>query len=545
MSFSTQDFDATVANSATPKKTFNELLAQQSTKIEMGVYFERFTSRFFPNQDLSFMNYFLELCSEENDGQFIVHHSKLIEYGIVTSTESSDIRKKLRALGLSENEDFEVGDISELRIQGGTSTKKIYHLTPKAFKLCLMRARRYSTQTVDPTIYCEYYLILENVHAYYIRYEKMFMASREARLLGEKEDRISELCVQVAEQTLVIKDQSGDIKELKDMSKDQINKIDEQSNQIAQLLGYAKDTKATAERTEVYAKQTYVSMSVFLELLIRVGTSNTVFKNILEQHEEVNGRGIENRWFPGVAKMKFLVFIGFYSPDDNKIYVYNVARNMSKSYFDRVKQLHEANRNMIMFPPRVISLLGCDVNEESALIIKGEFYVGSYKAKQKLMEITVDADTSRKDAFKIFLAGVDKARQHRFHNYQTIIDSHLARNDIDKSNREALESIKSYDDEFHAKAKNWIIHFALSRVCRKKSGVGYMYNIKLSKVTKARTDMLDDNERPAMLNDSDYALARLYQVLSDHDVLEHIRGLRERGLINDDDFEAMNNSKTL
>ena len=346
-----------------------------------------------------------------------------------------------------------------------------------------------------------------------------------------KEDKIDELC--------------RDINELKEMNKDQIDKLDAQSNQINQLLGYAKDTKATAERTEVYAKQTYVSMSVFLELLIRVGTSNTVFKNILEQHEEVNGRVVENRWFPGVTRMKFLVFIGFYSPDDNKIYVYNVARNMGKSYSDRVKQLYEENRNMIMFPPRVISLLGCDVNEESTLITKGEFYVGSYKQNRKLMEITVEADTSCKDAFKIFQAGAAKARQHRFHNYQTIIDSHLARNDIDKSNREALESIKSYDDEFHAKAKNWIIHFALSRVCRKKSGVGYMYNIKLSKVTKARTDMLDDNERPAMLNDSDYALARLYQVLSDHDVLEHIRGLRERGLINDDDFEAMNNSKTL
>jgi len=42
-------------------------------------------------------------------------------------------------------------DIREnLRIGG--RPKKVYMLTPEAFKTCLMRARRYPNQTVDPQV---------------------------------------------------------------------------------------------------------------------------------------------------------------------------------------------------------------------------------------------------------------------------------------------------------------------------------------------------------------------------------------------------------
>ena len=211
MSLSTQTFDAAVANSDTPKKTFNELLSQQPIKVDMGDYFEIFTSRFYPDQDLSFMNYFLELCSEENEGQFIVPHGKLIEYGVMTSARSNDVGSKLGSLGLSENEDFELRDVSQLRTQGGTSTKNIYLLTPDAFKLCLMRAQRRRAQPIDPVVYSMYYLILEKVQCYYMRYEAMF----KDKMINDKDSNIAAL--------------RGDINELKDMNRE--------------LLGFAKDQK--------------------------------------------------------------------------------------------------------------------------------------------------------------------------------------------------------------------------------------------------------------------------------------------------------------
>jgi hypothetical protein len=120
------------------------------------------------------MEYFLELT--EHEGEFYVHHDKLIEYGVMSSVRSSAVKVKLDALGLVENEDYsELQDVLQLRPQGGTSTKKVYILTPEAFKTCLLRARRYPNQTVDSKIYSKYYLLLEKTYKLYTDYEKQLL----------------------------------------------------------------------------------------------------------------------------------------------------------------------------------------------------------------------------------------------------------------------------------------------------------------------------------------------------------------------------------
>jgi hypothetical protein len=56
------------------------------------------------------LEYFLELTTHE--GEFVVHHEKLVEYGIMTSGRSSAVKTKLDALELVENEDYsELQDI--------------------------------------------------------------------------------------------------------------------------------------------------------------------------------------------------------------------------------------------------------------------------------------------------------------------------------------------------------------------------------------------------------------------------------------------------
>jgi hypothetical protein len=119
------------------------------------------------------LEYFLELTTQE--GEFVVHHKKMIEYGIVTSNRSSTIKEKLDNLRLAENEEYQLQDVLQLRPQGGTSIKKIYMLTPEAFKKCLMRAQRRPKQKVDPVIYCDYYLLLEKTYKLYTDYEKQLL----------------------------------------------------------------------------------------------------------------------------------------------------------------------------------------------------------------------------------------------------------------------------------------------------------------------------------------------------------------------------------
>ena len=65
----------------------------------------------------------------------------------MTSTESSKVKEKMKNLNLVEGEDFTLADVRE-RGRSGAQTHKHYHLTPEAFKKCLMRAQRRANQPV-------------------------------------------------------------------------------------------------------------------------------------------------------------------------------------------------------------------------------------------------------------------------------------------------------------------------------------------------------------------------------------------------------------
>jgi uncharacterized coiled-coil DUF342 family protein len=176
-------------------------------------FFKEVHTTYYSTQDISFMDYFLELINHDNE--FYIHHSKLIEYGIMTSTQSYKVKTKLDDYGLIEGVDFTLNDIVEPVAQGGFVVSKHYHLTPYAFKICLMRSRKYKNQPVDPTVYCTYYLLLEKVYKYYTDYERLY----SKKLVSMKDDKIDSL----------------------------ERKIDAQSEEIRKLIGYTKETKLQNE----------------------------------------------------------------------------------------------------------------------------------------------------------------------------------------------------------------------------------------------------------------------------------------------------------
>ena len=94
------------------------------------------------------MEYFLELC-DKNEDEFDIPHTKLIEYGVMTSTRSSNVKEKLDSLGLEIEVNYRLLDVQQPVKQGGFSTKKVYKLNNKSFKICLMRAQRRPNQPVD------------------------------------------------------------------------------------------------------------------------------------------------------------------------------------------------------------------------------------------------------------------------------------------------------------------------------------------------------------------------------------------------------------
>jgi uncharacterized coiled-coil protein SlyX len=142
----------------------------------------------------------------------------------MTSTESSKVKDKLNDLRLVNEEDYTRADICE-RGKSGAQIHKHYNLTPDAFKKCLMRAQRRANQPVDPVVYVDYYLLLEKIIKLYNDYQSGYLK----KVLSTKDAKIDELIKQ---------------------NNVQNQKIDAQSAQIAELLGYAKDTRDTLDEVQ-------------------------------------------------------------------------------------------------------------------------------------------------------------------------------------------------------------------------------------------------------------------------------------------------------
>jgi hypothetical protein len=165
---------------------FSQGLADSLTKISLVDFFHAIQSQFYPTQDISFMDFFLELT--EHEGEFCVNHDKLVEYGVMTSGRSSNTKDKLDQLELVEGVDYLLLDVQQ-QVESGTKHSKVYHLTPGAFKLCLMRAQRRASQPVDPVIYAKYYILLEKVFKLFTDYEKAYLS----KLNSMKDDKIDSL----------------------------------------------------------------------------------------------------------------------------------------------------------------------------------------------------------------------------------------------------------------------------------------------------------------------------------------------------------------
>ncbi len=167
-------------------KQYTIELANNLNKIDLDEFFRNVHKQFYFNIDISFMQYFLEII--ENDGEFVVPHSKLREYGIMTSVESTKVKDKLKILGLIKDEDYTIEDICKSGTSGTKYSKK-YTLTPDAFKKCLMRAKRGPNQSVDPVIYIDYYLLLEKIFKLYKEYQNTY----QEKLNILKDDKIDRL----------------------------------------------------------------------------------------------------------------------------------------------------------------------------------------------------------------------------------------------------------------------------------------------------------------------------------------------------------------
>jgi hypothetical protein len=231
-----------IATSYAQAKEYATSLADRLVRVELMEFFTSVRDQFYPDKDVTFMEYFLSIAKRE--GEFVVHHSKLREYGVMTSEQSTHVKVKLRDLGLFEDRDYQVTDVCELRPQSGSSISKHYHLTPDAFKTCLVRALRRPGQPIDPKIYSDYYVLVEKIFGLYRDYQVAY----QEKVISMKDDKIDTLLKEVAEQKLMIGEQRKEVAEQTKLIVIQSKENADQKEMIArqtQLLGFGKNSGGT------------------------------------------------------------------------------------------------------------------------------------------------------------------------------------------------------------------------------------------------------------------------------------------------------------
>jgi archaellum component FlaC len=249
-------------------KAYSAELGNDLTEVNMEEFFMNVHDKFFSDIDISFMKFFLELVETEG---FIVHHSKLAEYGIMTSMRSGDALKKMTLLSMKENIDYRLRHMSQPVAQGGFTSSRHYYLSAKSFKKCLMRAKRHANQEVDPTIYCDYYLLLEDVYVLFRFYQKTYSDKIVANLEVEKENLAFDNKSLSEKLDVVI----ADNKELKEM--------------VNSVVGHTKDIKSQLteannklDEVKTITKELYVLVT---EVITRL-ESNAFGENNRTQAQE-------------------------------------------------------------------------------------------------------------------------------------------------------------------------------------------------------------------------------------------------------------------
>ena len=230
-------------------------LGQSLTEFDQSEFFCYMHSKYYKHVDVSFMKYFLELYESKED--YPVEHTALVKYGIMTSTQSSDVRKKLDLLGLKNKYDYHCSDTClSSEDSRGVKYQKVYYLTAKSFKICLMRAQRRANQPVDPIIYNNYFLLLEEMHLLHTVYDKAY----SDKLISMRDSTISSLETKIDEQSAIMKDQTA--------------KIDK-------LLGFAQETKEHNEELIDKTDELIDLNKITYDALVHKSFNSTIVPNDL------------------------------------------------------------------------------------------------------------------------------------------------------------------------------------------------------------------------------------------------------------------------
>lgn len=545
-------------------------LANSMTKITMESFFEEIHDQFYPDTDVSFMEYFLELTKQEYE--FVVPHAKLIEYGAITSTRSANILDRLTALGLENDKDYLLLDVQQ-QVVSGVKHCKHYNLTPEAFKKCLMRAQRRVNQPVDPTIYCDYYLLLEKVFKLFTDYERQY----SVRLLQCKDDKID----QQSRQLQLLLNKSDQIIGLNGDLSNQVTALSGQNNELTNQVS-TLSTSVDSLTTEVDSLTTEVGsltteVSLLIEEVARLNLKiDALFDTVLSFAQMIIptwiGASIIKQQYEKLLEhktshfatthLKVMFMVGFWrrvaDPETltstsgvkftnyGNLRIYACCTNFA-DVGARIKLLYNRHTDskthpvMFMLKPMAVTLISCEINSERIILenadhIFPESSIVRWDSRYKSFELDIDTD-DRDEVALMFQNICTNATTLRFQDYQQRVEMFNRTSDVTLS-PSIINYLSDQDDKFFDATRQHCQAFVSSYTRRQldqntKELVEYYYS-PLSRSTEKRSDFGD-----VRMTKSTYALNRIKVILDEHSKVDHIAHMTERGLITKEDMPAL------
>lgn len=191
---------------------YNDYLIKNLIKINLKDYIIQGHIISNSNLDMIFVDYFIEL--QDYKDKFYVNYNKLKDFGIIDDVEYTNIMIYNILKG-----NFKLFEGVDWRSYIVNSIEKEYYLTPKAFKLCLIRSN-------NSKYFSKNYKLLENcVHNY-----KLYQAEINKSLLPCKIE------LKDLNDKIDLKDLNDKIDKCSIYIKDLSDKIDLQSNYIKDLI---------------------------------------------------------------------------------------------------------------------------------------------------------------------------------------------------------------------------------------------------------------------------------------------------------------------
>jgi len=291
---------------------FNNNLANTLTKCELNEYFNDIHSKFYNNIDISFMEYFLSLVNK--NGEFCVDHMKLKEYGVLNNIDKSkDIKRRLTTLDLTENEDYILlGNVPQ-NPNGGRPAKE-YTLTPKAFKLCLIRAKNSKK---------------------YAKYQNLY----KEKILTMKDDKIDTLTKKVDELLGYAKDTNEKLDETKHQLEDvqiQLDDARDERDEIHDKIEDIKDIFKEVSNRSVPNPENMLKRSEFILLQSKTNDNEFTFIRGIQYY---NGPRVNKKYADeyNIIKREY---------NANPIQLYNSLKENVKAEYKAEKIRIRANKKL-------------------------------------------------------------------------------------------------------------------------------------------------------------------------------------------------------